>query len=69
MSLPKTVGASILLLIFGLIFFNIALWVIYNVGTYFYGTGNRTVDPDWATFSAALLAIGSILAGALYGKR
>ncbi len=69
MSLLRTVGASILLLILSLIFFNIAIWVIYNVGTYFYGTGNHTVDTNWATFSAALLALGSVLAGAIYGKR
>lgn len=57
--------ASIVMLILGIIYFGIMLWVIKVATTVFFGAG---LSADWAVFSAALLATGAILAGALEKK-
>ncbi len=50
------------MLLLGLGFFIVALWIIDSVGVHLYGTNG--LDPNWTVLSAALLATGSILAGA-----
>ena len=57
--------ASVVMLVLGIIYFGIMLWVIKVATTVFFGAG---LTADWAVFSAALLATGAILAGALEKK-
>lgn len=64
-SLVVTFVASLLLIILGIVYFGITLWVIKTASTYFFGTG---LETNWAVLSAALLSTGAILAGALEKK-
>ena len=64
-ALVVTFVASILLIILGLIYFGITLWIIKAASEVFFGTG---LEANWAVLSAALMAVGAILAGALEKK-
>ena len=60
-----SVIASIVLIILGIIYFGITLWVIKAASDIFFGTG---LTANWAVFSASILATGAIIAGALEKK-
>jgi hypothetical protein len=60
-----TIIASALLIFLSIIYFGITLWVIKGASNMFFGHG---LEANWAVFSSALLATGSILAGALEKK-
>lgn len=61
-TLLVSVIASVFLIILGIIYFGITLWVIKIASEYFFGPG---LDANFAVLSAAILAVGGILAGAL----
>jgi len=60
-----TAIASVLLILLAIIYFGLTLWIIKGASNLFFGPG---LEANWAVFSAALLATGSILAGALEKK-
>ena len=65
-TLVVTAIASILMVLLGIIYFGITLWVVKTASNYFFGPG---LEANWAVFSAAILSAGSILAGSLEKKR
>jgi hypothetical protein len=65
-ALTVTFVASVLLIVLGIIYMGITLWVIKIASTTFFGSG---LDANWAVLSASLLSTGAILAGALEKKR
>ncbi len=54
-----TVVASVLLIVLGIIYFGITLWVIKTASNSFFGPG---LDANWAVLSAAILSAAGILA-------
>ncbi|MBC7130596.1 hypothetical protein H5T51_05180 [Candidatus Bathyarchaeota archaeon] len=65
-NLLVTFAASVLLIVLGIVYFGIVLWIIKVASSFFFGVG---LEANWAVFSAALLASAAILAGALESKR
>jgi len=57
--------ASVLLIILGMIYFGITLWIIKSASNLFFGEG---LEADWAVFAAAIMSTGAIVAGALEKK-
>ncbi|MEM3556164.1 MAG: hypothetical protein QXF56_05580 [Candidatus Micrarchaeia archaeon] len=57
--------ASLVLIILGVIYFGITLWIIKAASNTFFGAG---LEANWAVLSASLLATGAVLAGALEKK-
>ncbi len=60
-----TFVASILMILLGIVYFGVTLWVIKTSSNFFFGPG---LTANWAVLSAALMAVGGILAGALEMK-
>ncbi|MBS3814994.1 MAG: hypothetical protein KGY45_00340 [Hadesarchaea archaeon] len=57
--------ASVLLVVLGIIYFGITLWIIKIASKTFFGTG---LEANWAVLSAAILATGAIIASTLEKK-
>ncbi|MFA5764216.1 MAG: hypothetical protein WC915_05410 [archaeon] len=64
-ALTVTLVTSVVLIILGIIYFGVTL-VIINAAAGLVFTSN--LDVNWAVFSAAILATGAILAGAIEKK-
>ena len=60
-----TAIVSVLLILLSLLYFGITLWIIKWANEFFFG---GSLDANWAVFSAAIMATGSVLAGALEKK-
>lgn len=60
-----TVFVSVILIILGLVYFGITLWIIKGASNIFFGEG---LEANWAVLSAALLSTGAVVAGALEKK-
>lgn len=65
-TLVVTIVASLFLIIASIVYFGVTLWVVKTASTVFFGTG---LEANWAVFSAALMSVGAIVAGALEKKR
>ncbi len=61
-SLAATIVASIILIVLSVIYFGLTLWIIKAATTTFFGAG---LEANWAVLSAALMAVGAVVAGAL----
>jgi hypothetical protein len=61
-----TAIVSVFLILLSIIYFGITLWIIKWASNFFFGGG---LEANWAVFSAAIMATGGILAGALEWKR
>jgi len=61
-----TVVVSVLLILLSILYFGITLWIIKWSSSFFFG---GELEANWAVFSAAIMATGGILAGALESKR
>lgn len=57
-----TLAAAIVLIIVGVIFFGVTLWIINVASGLFFGAG---LEANWAVLSASLLSVGALIAGAL----
>lgn len=57
--------ASIVLVVLGIVYFGVILWVIKIASATFFGTG---LEANSAVLAAALLSTGAIVAGALEKK-
>ncbi|MCX8189890.1 MAG: hypothetical protein N3F05_01535 [Candidatus Diapherotrites archaeon] len=64
-ALAITIIASLMLIILGVIYFGLTLWIISISSKFFFGA---VPGADFAVLSAALLATGAIIAGALEKK-
>jgi len=64
-ALAITFVASILMIILGIVYFAITLWVVQTASNLVFGPG---LDANWAVFSAAIISTGAVLAGALEKK-
>lgn len=64
-TLVVTFVASVLLIVLGIIYFGVTLWVVKAASRAFFGPG---LEANWAVLSAALMSVGAILAGALEKK-
>ena len=60
-----TVVVSVILILLGLVYFGITLWVIKAASNIFFGTG---LEANWAVFAAAIMSTGAVIAGALEKK-
>jgi len=60
-----TFVASVLLIVLGLVYFGITLWIISSASNIFFGPG---LEANWAVLSAALLSSAAIVAGSLEKK-
>ncbi|MEM4663146.1 MAG: hypothetical protein QXM75_03940 [Candidatus Diapherotrites archaeon] len=60
-----TIIASVLLILLSVIYFGLTLFVIRLASDFFFG---KTPSADLAVLSAALLATGAVIAGALEKK-
>ena len=58
-----TILASLVLVLLGMIYFVMTLWIVKIGSNFILGPG--TVDPNWAVLSAALIAVGSMIGSAL----
>ncbi|NIQ04562.1 MAG: hypothetical protein GWO20_02165 [Candidatus Korarchaeota archaeon] len=61
-ALVVTFVATVLLIILGIIYFGITLYIVKIASNLFFGKG---LEANWAVLSAALLTFGALLAGAL----
>lgn len=61
-ALVITFVASVLLIILGVIYFGVTLYIIKAASNLFFGKG---LEANYAVLSAALLTFGALLAGAL----
>ncbi|NIQ07942.1 MAG: hypothetical protein GWO20_20165 [Candidatus Korarchaeota archaeon] len=61
-TLVVTFVATVLLIILGIIYFGITLYIVKVASNLFFGKG---LEANWAVLSAALLTFGALLAGAL----
>jgi len=52
-----TVTASLLLIVLGLIYFIVTLWIVKVGSRLIIGE----VDPNWAVLSAAIIAVGTLI--------
>ena len=64
-ALGVTLVTSIVLIILGIVYFGITLVIINAAAGLVFTTA---LDVNWAVFSAAILATGAILAGAIEKK-
>ncbi|MEM4598873.1 MAG: hypothetical protein QW400_04270 [Candidatus Diapherotrites archaeon] len=64
-ALVVTIIASLMLIILGIVYFGLTLWIINISSKFFFGS---VPGADFAVLSAALLATGAIIAGALEKK-
>jgi len=60
-----TLIASLVSILMGILYFGITLWVIKVASNFFFGA---SLDANWAVLSAAIVATGAVLAGALERK-
>ena len=60
-----TAIASVVLLLLGIVYFGITLWVIKNASLWFFGVG---LEANWAVMAAAVLSASSVIAGAMEKK-
>jgi purine-cytosine permease-like protein len=60
-----SIVSSILLILVGIAFFGVTLWVIRIASTIFFGTG---LDANWGVMAAAILSASAIIAGAIENK-
>ena len=61
MSLGVGVIASVILIVMGLVYFIIALWIVkFGAGILGY-----TIDGNWAVLSASLISVGSMIGSAI----
>jgi len=63
--LVVTFIASVLLIVLGIVYFGITLWVVKIASRTFFGTG---LEANWAVLASAILATGAVLASALEKK-
>jgi hypothetical protein len=63
--LGMTLITSALLIVLGIFYFGISLWIIKIASNIFFGTG---LEANWAVLSAALISVGAILAGSIERK-
>jgi len=64
-ALVVTLVTSVLLILLGIVYFGVTLWIVKSASNYFFGPG---LDANWAVLSAALMSVGAILAGAIEKK-
>ncbi len=62
-----TLGASFLLILLGLVFFIVTLWIV-RIGSDFI-LGKGALNPNWAVLSAAIIAVGTIMASSMSALR
>ncbi|MBW2981233.1 hypothetical protein KY360_07490 [Candidatus Woesearchaeota archaeon] len=61
MSLGVGLVASVILIVMGLVYFIIALWIVkFGAGILGY-----TLDGNWAVLSASLISVGSMIGSAV----
>ena len=58
-----TVTASLLLIILGLVYFIVTLWIV-KIGSDLI-MGKSLLDANWAVLSAAIIAVGSMIGSAM----
>jgi hypothetical protein len=54
-------AASVILIVMGLVYFIIALWIV-KLGV---ATAGYSISGDWAALSASLISVGSMIASAI----
>ena len=52
--------ASLILIIMGILYFGITLWVIKAASDFFFGVG---LEANWAVLSAAIMSAAGVLVG------
>ncbi len=57
--------AAVALIILGIVFFGVTLWIMKVASDFFFGPG---LEANWAVLSAAIMSIGAVVAGALEKK-
>lgn len=57
--------AAVALIILGIVFFGVTLWIMKIASDFFFGPG---LEANWAVLSAAIMSIGAVVAGALEKK-
>ena len=62
-ALLVTIGASLLLIFLGLIYFIITLWIV-KIGSNII-LGKDALNPNWAVLAASIIAVGSVIASSL----
>ena len=65
-TLVGTVIYSVTLIILGIIYFGVTLWIVKISSDVFFGPG---LDANWAVLAAAIMAVGAIMSGSLDTKK
>ena len=60
-----SIMTSIFLILLGIVFFGITLWVIRIASSIFFGAG---LQANWGVMAAAILSAAAIIAGAIEKK-
>jgi type IV secretory pathway TrbL component len=64
-TLIVTMIASIMLILLSILYFGLTMWVVKVASNFFFG---QAPDANYAVLSAAIIAVGGILAGAIENK-
>lgn len=65
LTLLVTIISSVILIIMGIVYFAATLWIIKAAAGFIFET---ELNANWAVLSAAILATGAIVAGAIERK-
>lgn len=64
-TLVVTIIASVMLILLSVLYFGLTMWVVKIASNFFFG---MAPDANYAVLSAAIIAVGGILAGAIENK-
>ena len=64
-ALLVTIIASVMLILLSVLYFGLTMWVVKIASNFFFG---QAPDANYAVLSAAIIAVGGILAGAIENK-
>ncbi|MFT4309316.1 MAG: hypothetical protein ACMXYL_02430 [Candidatus Woesearchaeota archaeon] len=64
-ALVVTIIASVMLILLSILYFGLTMWVVKIASEFFFG---QAPEANFAVMSAAIIAVGGILAGAIENK-
>ncbi|MFH1240382.1 MAG: hypothetical protein V1672_04135 [Candidatus Diapherotrites archaeon] len=65
-TLVGTILYSVTLIILGIIYFGVTLWIVKASSEFVFGEG---LEANWAALSAAIITVGAIMSGSLDSRK